>query len=119
MESTLAQLIKMVSETAPEVWRLARQQVVVQTVTGLMAYVFFTIVFGGAVKWGIDWWKKPLGDGEYKCDKEFGQIGVGIGLAVGMMAWVFATAVGLFGYIVPRLLNPDWYAIEVLRSLLP
>lgn len=119
MESVLAQLIEMVSETAPEVWRLARQQVVVQTVAGILTYTFFTIVLGIVVKTGINWLKKPLDNHGYNSDRDFDRLIVGMGFIIGMTVWMMATGFGLFRYIVPRLLNPDWYAIEALRSLLP
>ncbi len=113
----LTQLVQMLKEIAPEVWRIARQQVTVEIITGLLQYVVLTVFFVVAIKFTVHLWNKD----NYTCNSDADLVRVFIGFGIGIYAfiWLVATVFDLFGEIVARLLNPDWYAIEVLRSLLP
>lgn len=113
----LTQLVQMLKEIAPEIWRIARQQVTVEIITGLLQYVVLTVFFVVAIKPAVHLWNKD----DYTCnsDAELVRMFTGLGIGIYAFAWLLVTVFGLFGEIVGRLLNPDWYAIEVLRSLLP
>jgi hypothetical protein len=116
MEQTLQQLVQLIMNTAPELWRIARQQVNVQLAIALVGFVSCTIL----LVCGIVIAKKiivpnkhfyPAEDREERANVDF-QLTVAFFVLIYLVPSVF-----LFIVVLQRLLNPDWYAIEVLRSL--
>ncbi len=119
MESALEQLIKMLSQIAPEVWHLALRQVWVDTILAAVIYVLFSIVTLVAV-YGVKWiWKKIEDWDKYGDGRDFARIAVSILACVLLFIWFLATFFGLLDFILPRLLNPEWFAIKALSKLLP
>lgn len=118
MEKTFEQVVKMLQEVAPEIWAAALRQVYVQIAQNIAWVVFLTICAYGfiyamcyiyAPEHNVTWTEKEKDDN--RCEY----------LAVRLVAlviWFICISGTFIGGILPRLMNPNWYAIEVLRSLL-
>ena len=119
MESALEQLIKMLSEIAPGVWHLALRQVWVDTVLAAVIYILFSIATLAAV-YGAKWaWGKTEEWDENGDERAYVQAAIIVLACAMFFIWFFATFFGLLDFILPRLLNPEWFAIKRLSDLLP
>ena len=119
MEGTLEQLIKALSQVAPEVWRLALRQVWVDTVLAIVIYVLLSIATLAAV-YGVKWtWGKTEKWNEYGDERAYVRAAIIILACIMFFIWFFAIFFGLLDFILPRLLNPEWFAIKALSKLLP
>jgi len=110
-QDVLAQLVEFVENAAPMVWAIARRQVVVS----IAEHILWFLGVGGFAWWGIRLgkkWRKSFVADEILDTPE--------GFAV-MLAVIFAyiavpVAFGLLIAIISRLVNPDFYAIQLLLN---
>jgi ABC-type multidrug transport system permease subunit len=116
MESTLEQLVKMLSEVAPKIWEIAVQQVYAQIIqTFVFLVVFTTIMF--IVAYFINWIHRPENNlEETETKRESLRIDGQLYVFSLFLIWLSTFCVVIIK-IVPKLMNPDWYAIEILRGL--
>ena len=108
-----AQLVGLVESTAPALWEIARQQVMVDIVESLFWMVFFGLaimvcrklmVIWRAAKEHCDPWDEPFYD--------IGIVASYVFIAFAVVA-IFAFAAGG----VKRLVNPDYYALKLLLTM--
>ncbi len=106
--SALTELVKSLQTVAPEVWRIALRQVYANVAGACLILVLcvFIIVVSAWLASGRPASGSDDGDGFWT-----------------FCAVIFLFAVIIGGWVsvgvVQRLINPEWYAIELLRSLLP
>jgi hypothetical protein len=130
-QNLIQQLIDLVTKAAPELWRIARLQVLNHNVMDGMIGVAFVIVC--LIIFGLLKKLKDEDDLEYydnakhtyaKKDKVAGAIYVSEDAVKGwkIAGWIVISILALivlcnFVSIVMRFINPDYYAIEILVGL--
>ena len=108
----IQKLIDLVEQTAPELWRIATRQVVVNGVRDLI----FGLVFIAALIVSVGMIKKLLQKQDYAGDIEISSV-IGL-LLIGVCDLFFAIQGLLDIYnVLGYFLNPEYYAIRVLMDL--
>ena len=103
----LGELVALVQATAPELWRIARTQVLANIVS-LTAWGLFTLC--GTVGAGL------LTRYGFRKENQYDRAEVLVpSIAFGVV--FLSITVALVAGIVSRLINPDYYAIAVLMNL--
>ena len=110
--SELVALVRALREVAPEVWQIAVRQVTVQAVLGLLWTAVGLLGSVGSWKLAVSLWRKHK-ENEY----EIWDMGAAFSFVLAVF-FVGLTIMALAATL-PRIINPQWYAIELLRNLLP
>jgi hypothetical protein len=121
VEQTLQQLVQLIMNTAPEMWRMARGQVNVQIVMALIWIVVATValvcsivIAKYVIKPNDNYW--PTEDNKEEMRIEKAKEDLVVTCASFVLVYIVVVIVAIY-IVVPKILNPDWYAVEVLRSL--
>ncbi len=118
MEKTLEQLVKMLQEVAPEIWAVALRQVYAQVAVNALWVVATTIAailiwYAGKIFIVPNQNYYPVHRQEVKAQEDRMYYN-----ALTFAVWFVFICIFVLDGIVPKLMNPNWYAIEALRSLL-
>ena len=104
MEEQIIELIYLAKNTAPELWRIALQQVNVILIKNLIIEVLIVVaIFGIGVL--IKKWKQEDIEGVGEC-------------AIFVQILLYVCFVGVFMEILEILLNPEYLAIKVLLDFM-
>ncbi len=118
MDELLRELIEVVKNTAPELWRIALLQVkaeIISNIIQVVACVIAVLLLVALMKFSL---RKYYGSG--KSDWERNELWV-FGIALSPVIAIFP----IFNIVIcanaaaMRLVNPEYYAVQVLLSMLP
>ena len=116
MDTLISELIALVQQTAPELWRIAMRQVMTKVISdAVLLVVFALIVIGGliTIKKVRAWRRSDDFDKYDEGDASEIILSIAIVGAISATIGFLVTAFILIGYVV----NPEYYAIQVLLDL--
>jgi len=111
MEEILSQLISIVQDTAPALWAIARRQVISTAVTMAIWFVIClisTVVLVRVAEYGRD----------QSREDNYSDWDVGVAFSIAGAVATLVIAAILACSIVQYLVNPEYYTIKVLLSLI-
>lgn len=105
ISSTLQELVKFIKAVSPELWRIATKQVQVNVIVdSVWCFIFIVVAI-------------ILGKVAYKAYKDDQYDVSGAATIGGTIVLIFGLIV-LTTSVIPTLLNPEYYTIKVLMSIL-
>ena len=112
-EELVVRLVEFVESASPVVWAAARQQVMVRLFQNILGLLFFSSLIVGCV-FLLRLSRRKLREAAYEDEVPWV-----IAIAVSVICPVFFGTIAFFCAhdIVGFLLNPDYYAIEILLEL--
>ncbi len=116
MEEALGQLVKIIQEVAPELWKIAQRQVYVNVARDMFTGIFFLLFLGflfAVLRWLLAPENNTEAPQQTKEDYEFTYL---ITKFIAILLYIIVSWSMVMKAL--PLLNPDWYTIEVLRSLI-
>ena len=119
MDTLITELIELVKQAAPELWRIAHRQVLVhaiQTTVSIMASLLILVACSIAHKKLFAWWKSD----EYSTGT-FSDDGLLLSLGYSGIAIIGGAALlgglSFLSVLIGFLVNPEYYAIKELLAL--
>jgi len=107
----LEELIDVVQQTAPELWRIANRQVYGDIARNCLWIIVCIIVIYVGIRLLKHGYK--LKEDDYSCDWEYAVMCGWIMLGVSPIVLV-----SLLDSVIGKLINPEYYAIQVLMNLI-
>ena len=112
-EELVVRLVEFVESASPVVWAAARQQVSVMAFRNLFVVVVFLVIVVGSV-FVVRWAKHKIPKA-CRADEDFYWAALCFAALLGCVLLVIS--VFLLGDAISYLMNPDYYAIEILLEL--
>lgn len=114
-QDLLGELVALVKTTAPEVWTIARRQVTAEAVE-MGIWALWLLILAGASLWFARY-------GRLRASRNRDEWGYSEWDLAYTSAYILSTGLslivlGLFVGLVKRFINPDYYTIEILLSLI-
>jgi hypothetical protein len=107
----LQELINLVQQAAPKLWGIAVKQIYVQAIQSAIVAISCVIPFGACMKWLL-WARSNMGkeifNGAYTVDEEH------VMWPIFFMLIIFCIFVAFVIASISKVINPEYYAIELL-----
>lgn len=117
METLLQKLIDLVQQTAPELWRIALRQITVQQYQNLIGFILLLVFIVCAVLMAVKLhkWRKIKTDKSGRADTSVEDLGMTF-ISIAVLLALISEFYSLMYYI-GTLINPEYYAIQVLLQM--
>ena len=111
MEELINELIALVKNTAPELWRIAKRQVTYQVAISAIWFVISLVITVGGFRL-VAKGNKALEEDSYTDDHILPYTIAGVLFTIAIIAFPIS-----MDMLLSRLINPEYYAIQVLMDL--